>query len=43
MSRSVYEIEYVLLSIIGIVHDPDTLCLDGDSTLPLKIHIIQHL
>ena len=43
MSRSVYEIEYVLLSIAGIVHDSDTLSLDGDSTLSLKVHVVENL
>ena len=43
MSRCINQIEKILLSVVCPVNCTHCLCLDRDSTLPLKIHIIQHL
>ena len=42
MPRSVYQIKNVFLTLIGIFH-LDSMTLDRDATLPLKIHIVEHL
>ena len=43
MSRRVYQIENVLVSILSLVYGTDCLGLDGDSSLPLKFHVVKHL
>ncbi len=43
MSRSVNKVENVFLSVSCLIHGPHSLSLDGNSPLPLQIHIVQHL
>ena len=42
MTRSIYEIENILLPVFLIFH-LDGMTLDGDTTLTLKVHVIKHL
>ena len=43
MARCIDEVEDILLAVLGLVYSADGLGLDGDSALPLQIHIVQHL
>ena len=43
MSRGIYEVKYVLLTVTRIVYDSDALRLDGYSSFPLKVHVVKHL
>ena len=43
MARSIDQIELILLAVCGGVHHADGMRLDGDSTLALKVHRVQHL
>ena len=42
MSRSVNEIQYIVLTFVVIFH-LNGMALDGDASLLLKIHIVEHL
>ena len=42
MPRRVYQIEYILLPVLLIFH-LDGVALDGDASLALKVHIVEHL
>ena len=43
MSRSVYQVENILASILGLIYGTDCLGLDGNSPLTFQVHIIQYL
>lgn len=43
MTRRVDEIELVGLAVIGLVEHANGLRLDGDATLALDIHRVEHL
>ncbi len=43
MSRSIDQIQDILLPILGFVVHPSCLKLDGDPPFALQIHIIEHL
>ena len=43
MSRSVDEVELVVLAVVRGVVDADGLGLDGDTTLALQVHAVEHL
>ena len=43
MSRGVDKVENVFIPILCLIYGADSLGFDGDSTLPLQIHIVQHL
>ena len=43
MTRSVDEIENIVLTVIGVIFEPYGSCLDGYSTLTLDVHIVEQL
>ena len=43
MARGVDEVENILLAVLRLVDNAGGLGLDGDASLPLNIHIVQHL
>ena len=43
MSWGINQVENILFSIFRLIYGSDRLGLDGDSSLPLQIHVIQHL
>src|SRR5262245_31484343 len=43
MAGRVDQVEDIVLAILGLVFEPDGLRLDGDATLALDIHRIEHL
>lgn len=43
MPRGIDEVELVSLTIFSLVIQGDRLCLDGDATLALYIHRVEHL
>ena len=43
MPRRIDQVEYIFLPALRLVDDTHRLRLDGDASLPLKLHIIQHL
>ena len=43
MARSINQIKNILLPILGLVYRTYGLSLDGNTSLPLQIHIIQYL
>ena len=42
MSRSVNQIKSIFLAILHVIH-LDSMALDGDTSLALQVHIIEHL
>lgn len=43
MSRSINEVEDIGLSVICLVLHLDGMALDGDTSLSLQIHVVEHL
>ena len=43
VSRSVYQVEYVVFSVGRLVVHLNGMALDGDAALTLQIHIVEHL
>ena len=43
MPRSIDEIEDILLPVVRLIHRPDCLGFDRDASLPLQVHVVQHL
>ena len=43
MSRSIDQVKDILFSVLRLIYRAYCLCLDGDATLSLQIHIIQNL
>ena len=43
MTRSVDEVEDIILAVIGVIFEPYGSCLDGYSTLTLDVHVVEQL
>ena len=43
MARSIDEVENVFLSVLCFIYGTHGLCLDGNATLSLQVHIVQNL
>ena len=43
VSRRIDQVEHILLPVLRLVNRTHCLCLDRDSSLPLQVHIVQHL
>ena len=43
MSRSIYQVKYILFAVFCFVDDTDGLCFDCNATFSLQIHIIKYL
>jgi hypothetical protein len=43
VARGVYEVELVILAVVGAIGDAHGLGLDGDAPLALQVHAVEHL
>ena len=43
MARGIDKIEYVFISIVGLIYGPDGLRLDGYASFTFKIHVVEDL
>src|SRR5271157_5572770 len=43
MPGSIYKIEYIFITVVGLIVEPDRMRLDRNATLTFEIHGVQHL